>query len=117
MVMRYYWGLAIGHTYAQGLQPIGLTNQDNTEIGFKEPETEPQARGSHQEQIPPQDLGDGSEWENPELGMEDNKGDVWLDDEDSEGSDGEGATEIDESEEFMLDEMYGASQYLNDDYK
>lgn len=117
MVMRYHWGLAIGHTYAHEPQPAphsGESLATHKRNRLEDEEQEPEY-----EELP-QDLADfvGDDNEsNPEFGME-NREDCWVDVEDSDCDDDNGGPfDAEDAEEVAMYGMYGESRDFMDDYE
>jgi hypothetical protein len=107
MMMRYHWGLGVGHVYSHGQQAAGNSTTSTTAMQTVDIGAD---MGSVHEGIPErrqQGQDDGSDAENPELGF-DNREDDWIDlrEEDYEG---ELSGVDDEDEELMvaMDDMYG----------
>jgi len=96
MLMRYHWGLGVGHIYCHGRTEAPSTSTDTQTINTAADED------SVNEEPPDDD--NASDAENPELGFDDNHEDDWTDIE--EGSE----NEPEEEDEIIvtMDDMYGS---------
>jgi hypothetical protein len=107
MFMRYYWGLAAGHTYTHSMRngnppaEASATSNNVDEIGYLPPATSSGDIGLLN-QLPEQE-GDVQHDDDPELGFE-NRQDDLLDEEDISGD--EGGME-DDDEFFATNDMFG----------
>jgi hypothetical protein len=106
MMMRYHWGLGVGHVYSHGQNAASNSSTSTTAMRTVDIGAD---TGSVHEGIPEwcqQGQDDGSDTENPELGF-DNREDDWIDlrEDDYEGE----VDDEDEDEELMvaMDDMYG----------
>jgi hypothetical protein len=96
MLMRYHWGLGVGHIYSHGQRadaPSEFTDRQTISTAGDEDSVNEE---------PPND-DNASDAENPELGF-DNREDDWIDIE--EGSE----DELEEEDEIIvaMDDMYGS---------
>jgi hypothetical protein len=118
MVMRYHWGLGIGHVYSHSQAPnrdasTMASAESNSRYPSDNSELEPEANNTVENILDPtvmvtlQEDGNDSDVDNPELGFED------LDDDlgDAEVSEGEADDEIDDELLLAMDEMYGSDGY------
>jgi hypothetical protein len=119
MIMRYYWGLAVGHVYTRDILPIvnqvdGLLNgqdgglmDENEEDELQEPSH--RLTNNHNPQADGRDASAAAE-----PGLDDCDSD-WIDENWDEGS----QTSVEECEEDILamDEMYGEIEHTLDDYE
>jgi len=108
MVMRYHWGLAIGHTYTHAAAADGsVVHVSTADSGTHEDdlalESDP---ASMPVDVPPPQNGENSDHDDPELSFE-NREDNWTDVE--EGDDGEGSIDGNDDEFLDLNDMYGLS--------
>jgi len=101
MLMRYHWGLAVGHVYSHGQgvdAPSTLAAaQDFDDTAENETVLEPCLRD---------DQDDVSDTEDPELGF-DNREDDWVDAEGDSEEEGVGAEEDEDELIVAMDDMYG----------
>jgi len=95
MLMRYHWGLGVGHIYSHVQRANGPSAPTDTQTTSTAADED-----SVNEEPPDDDIA--SDAENPELGF-DNRGDDWTDIE--EGSE----NEPEEEDEIIvaMDDMYG----------
>jgi hypothetical protein len=99
MIMRYYWGFAIGHVYTRGssqtstrspVQGVSLEENHTSELmDVDEVDSE-----SNHEVMRPDNNGDISDGDNPELGLGNCEDDEWdLKDSDDSSTDAESNSE------------------------
>jgi hypothetical protein len=112
MIMRYHWGLAVGHTYthchaadaASALMGSSSSPDHEDTEGALAEDTYP-ASSSRQDMDVAEDESSNSDAENLELGLEDLED---VDFEYDEESGGEGERDPSDDETFIaMDEMYG----------
>jgi hypothetical protein len=101
MLMRYYWGLAVGHVYSHHDSDAACSSEEICDI-IAEASSVNEARQEPQ----PQYQDEASDMEDPELGF-DNREDDWID-----GLGEDSAEELSEDEEddemiSAMDDMYG----------
>jgi hypothetical protein len=116
MVMRYFWGLAVGHTDTRGR--ASATGTSCSDLDAAAAITESYELEESSEQLSPLVYGDPGNIEhasacdnNPEFGLDDCEGDDWT--ELNSGNEDEGDhDEIDEDTLMDLHEMYGDSLYM-----
>jgi hypothetical protein len=108
MVMRYHWGLAIGHTYTHAAASDGSVvhvSTANSETHEDDLALESDSASMPVDVLPPQN-GENADQDDPELSFE-NREDNWTDVE--EGDDDE---ENGDDDEFLdLNDMYGLNSY------
>lgn len=101
MVMRFYWGLGVGHTYShqsQQMSDIMLTEGLVKEELKEEDQTNEE---EHKDEEDGEDMGSG-------LGMEDRENENWMDeDSDIDEGDGDVADEYGDAEFLERYQMYG----------
>jgi hypothetical protein len=104
MVMRYYWGMGVGHAYSHEQTAFDPTASATTQI--PDMTTHADSEAALEPRAPNQDCE--SDHEDPELGL-DNREDDWTDTE--EYSEDE-LSRVEEEEELIIDmdDMYGFSE-------
>jgi hypothetical protein len=104
MLMRYHWGLGVGHVYSHGQRAFATSTTTSTEDVNRDSATEMHSTDEAIPEVHEEDHDGSSDAENPELGFDDLEDD-WID----EDSEGELESEVEE-EEFILamDDMYGS---------
>lgn len=113
MIMRYHWGLGIGHLYSHG-QSAGVatasnqTNNTATDSYSYEPVTE----ANLDLQVPNYENDYESDVDDPELGFENRDDDLG----EEEGSEDEPGVEYDDELLVALDDMYGFDASDDVDY-
>lgn len=113
MVVRYYWGLGVGHAYAHKSAapppPINTVGVDNLEDDLQELEESALPRSLLHPDLLYEDGGgreSEDELEDPELSMEDREDEGWSDSDSSGGY--EMAEESDTDSIFVeMSDMYG----------
>jgi hypothetical protein len=105
MLMRYHWGLGIGHLYSHGKTTGNSTASTATSSSAQASNAEP----TETEQVSVrQDHQSDSDVEDPELGFE-NREDDYLGEEDVVSED-ELGVESDDSGLLAMDDMYGSEE-------
>jgi hypothetical protein len=116
MLMRYHWGLGIGHVYAHDIVANGVTDGSLSKSTAEEPvilaglDVELETQGSAPEplHVCPTDDADGSDdSDDPELGMENRDDDNWDSDDDGDEELEEDPYGSDEDTFLSREEMYG----------
>jgi hypothetical protein len=103
MVMRYHWGLAVGHTYSH------IAAADSAVVHVPAADTLEDELASDSAnmlvEIPLHQNGENPDYDNPELGFE-NREDDYIDCEESDLDEGS----MNSDDEFLdLSDMYGLS--------
>jgi hypothetical protein len=104
MVMRYYWGMGVGHVYSHGQTAVVPTTSATTQI--PDMTTDANYEAALEPRIPDQDCESDRE-DHPEFGL-DNREDDWTDTEEYLADE---LSRVDEEEELIIDmdDMYGFS--------
>jgi hypothetical protein len=105
MVMRYYWGMGVGHAYSHE-QTAVVPTDPTASATIPDMTTDANSEAALEPRVPDQDCE--SDREDPELGL-DNREDDWTDTEDLEDE----LSRVEEEEELIIDmdDMYGFSAY------
>jgi hypothetical protein len=103
MVMRYHWGLAIGHTYSHAAAADSAVVQ----VSAADPREDELDSANLLVDIPLHQLGEDS-YNNPELGFE-NREDDWIDEETDQDEGKVDDYDGDDNEFVDFIDMYGLS--------
>jgi hypothetical protein len=118
MVMRYHWGLAVGHIYSHG-QHAGIATAATAEVSTNDDVNDPELETNTMEEVDPLQLPDDEpDVDDPVFGLENNEDPDHLEEfgfgQDSEDELG---GELSESDEMLaaMGDMYGY-EGVNDYY-
>jgi hypothetical protein len=104
MVMRYHWGLGVGHIYQSASATVASQTAANIRVCTSELETMESAEVEHAPHPP--DHENNSDTEDPELGFENRE-----DDDLGEAEEGLEWDDWHDDELLAMEEMYGISQF------
>jgi hypothetical protein len=109
MLMRYHWGLAVGHVYSHARWP-NIPANSITESSADE--WDAMNEDVHESRVQDQDATSNtdSDWENPELGFE-NREDDCIDSGEDPESEPERVDDGDDELFVAIDDMYGFADY------
>jgi hypothetical protein len=109
MVMRYHWGMGVGHVYSHG-QAVVPNTSATTQIPNITTDANSVNEAALEPQIPNQDCE--SDGEDPELGFN-NCEDDWTDSEEDLEDELNRVEEDEDEQIFAMDDMFGFAHHEN----